>query len=119
MIASLVRFAARSPATRHRAFREVRYFCTWLRAAGYTDNDPFRGLRNVRLPRTIVPPLTPAEIARLLAGCDGATVVGRRDRAILLTLLDTGLRCAEAVQLDLADCAWAERRVSVELRRGR
>ena len=47
----LARFAARSPDTRHRYFREVRCFCTWLRAAGYTANDPFRGLRNVRLPR--------------------------------------------------------------------
>ena len=42
---------------RRRYFREVRCFCNWLRAAGYTDNDPFRGLRNVRLPRKIVPPL--------------------------------------------------------------
>ena len=66
----------------------MRCFCNWLRAAGYTDNDPFRGLRNVRLPLKIVPPLTPAEIACLLTCCDSATVVGRRDRAILLTLLE-------------------------------
>ena len=118
VIAYLARFAARSPDTRHRYFREVRCFCTWLRVAGYTDNDPFRGLRNVRLPRTIVPPLAPAEIARLLAGCDGATVVGRRDRAILLTLLDTGIRCAEAVGLDLADCALTERRLLVRQGKG-
>ena len=48
------RTGARSPDTRHRYFREVRCFCTWLRAAGYTapnDPFPFRGLRNVRLPR--------------------------------------------------------------------
>ena len=41
VIAYLVRFAALSPDTRHRYFREVRCFCTWLRVAGYTDNDPF------------------------------------------------------------------------------
>ena len=110
VVAYLVRFAARSPDTRHRYFREVRCFCTWLRVAGYTENDPFRGLRNVRLPRKVVPPLAPAEIARLIACCDTRTAMGRRDRAILLTLLDTGIRCAEAVQLDLADCALAERR---------
>ncbi len=79
MIASLARFAAQRPATRHRSFREVRCFCTWLRAAGSTANDPFRGLRTVRLPQTIVPPLAPAEIGRLLACCDPATPVGRRD----------------------------------------
>ena len=117
VIAYLARFAAHRPASRHRAFREVRCFCTWLRAAGTTTNDPFRGLRNVRLPRKIVPPLAPAEIARLIACCDATTVVGRRDRAILLTLLDTGVRCAEAVGLDLADCALPERRLLV--RRGK
>ena len=113
VVAYLARFATHRPDTRHRYFREVRCFCNWLRVAGYTANDPFRGLRNVRLPRKVVPPLAPAEIARLLACCDGATVVGRRDRAMLLTLLDTGVRCAEAVGLDLADCALTERRLLV------
>ena len=96
----------------------MRCFCTWLRAAGYTDNDPFRGLRNVRLPRKIVPPLAPAEIARLIDCCDMRTAMGHRDRAILLTLLDTGIRCAEAVQLDLADCALTERRLLVRQGKG-
>ena len=118
VIAYLTRFASLSPDTRHRYFREVRCFCTWLRAAGYTDNDPFRGLRNVRLPRKIVPPLAPAEIARLIACCDARTAMGRRDRAILLTLLDTGVRCAEAVGLDRADCALAERRLLVRQGKG-
>ena len=118
VIAYLARFTAHRPDTRHRYFREVRCFCTWLRAAGYTDNDPFRGLRNVRLPRKIVPPLAPAEIARLIACCDAATPMGRRDRAILLTLLDTGVRCAEAVGLDLADCALAEQRLLVRQGKG-
>ena len=118
VIAYLVRFAALRPDTRHRYFREVRCFCTWLRAAGYTENDPFRGLRNVRLPRKVVPPLAPAEIARLLACCDTRTAMGRRDRALLLTLLDTGIRCAETVGLDLADCALTERRLLVRQGKG-
>ena len=69
-------------------------------------------------PTTIVPPLAPAEIARLIACCDAATAMGRRDRAILLTLLDTGIRCAEAVGLDLADCALTERRLLVRQGKG-
>ena len=117
VIAYLARYANHSPDTRHRYFREVRCFWNWLREAGYTQNDAFRGLRNVRLPHRIVPPLSPEEIARLLACCDAATAVGRRNRAILLTLLDTGVRCAEATALDLADCALPERRLLV--RRGK
>ena len=114
----LVRYADHSPDTRHRYFREVRCFFNWLRTAVYTTNDPFRGLRNVRLPQKIVPPFTPAEIQTLLAGCNAGTPIGSRDRALLLTLLDTGLRCAEAVALDLADCDFAARRVHVRHGKG-
>ena len=118
VIAYLARYAGHSPDTRHRYFREVRCFWNWLREAGYTDSDAFRGLRNVRLPHRIVPPLAPAEIARLLGCCDHGTVVGRRNRAILLTLLDTGVRCAEATALDLADCALPEHRLLVRHGKG-
>ena len=118
VIAYLARYADHSADTRHRYFREVRCFWNWLREAGYTDNDAFRGLRNVRLPHRIVPPLAPEEIARLLASCDTATPVGRRNRAILFTLLDTGVRCAEATTLDLADCALPERRLLVRHGKG-
>ena len=65
----------------------------------------------MRLPQTIVLPLAPAEISRLLACCDPATAMGRRDRAIVLTLLDTGVRCSEAAHLDLADWRLPERRL--------
>ena len=47
----LGQFARLSLETRHRYFREVRCFFNWLVAAGYLAETPFRGLRNVRLPR--------------------------------------------------------------------
>ena len=77
-------FQARRPATRHRYFREVRCFFNWCVAAGFLDHTPFRGLRNVRLPSEVVPPFRPAELARLVAACDPATAVGRRDAAVVL-----------------------------------
>ena len=80
--AAALRYAEHSPDTRHRYFCEVRCFFNGLRAAGYTENDPFRGLRNVRLPQKIVPPFTPVEIQALLAGCNGGTPLGgARSRA--------------------------------------
>ena len=96
----------------------MRCFFNWLRAAGYTENDPFRGLRNVRLPAKVVPPFTPAEIRALLAACNSGTPMGSRDRALIVTLLDTGLRCAETVGLDLADCDFAARRLHVRHGKG-
>ena len=97
-------FQARRPATRHRYFREVRCFFNWCVAAGFLEHTPFRGLRNVRVPSEVVQPFPPAELARLLAACDPATAVGRRDAAVMLLFLDTGIRCAELSALDLADC---------------
>lgn len=71
--------------------------------ADLLQNNPFRSLRNVRLPQKIVRPFSPEEITTLLAACDPNSQIGVRDRAILLVLLDTGIRCSELVQLNLDD----------------
>ncbi len=89
--------------TRHRYFREVRCFFNWCIEAGLLDASPFRGLKNVRLPQRIVAPYSAADIRQLLGHCDAEQPVGARDRAVVLTLLDTGVRCSELVSFDLAD----------------
>jgi site-specific recombinase XerD len=103
LYAYLGRFNSYSFETRHRYFREVRCFFNWLVQAGYLDESPFRSLRNVRLPQKIVQPFSPEDVSQLLICCDPATAVGTRDQAILFTLLDTGIRCSELVQLSLED----------------
>lgn len=103
LYAYLGRYTSHSLETRHRYFREVRCFFNWLVAAGYLEETPFRSLRNVRLPQRIVQPFSLDEVARLLACCEAESPIGARDRAILLTLLDTGIRCSELVQLNLED----------------
>ena len=104
--------------TRHRYFREVRCFFNWLVDAGYLAESPFKGLKNVRLPQRIVEPFSPADIERLLAGCDGASALGARDRAMVLSLLDTGLRCSELVQLSTDDLNLDTRRLLVRHGKG-
>ncbi len=104
LYAYLARFSSGySLETRHRYFREVRCFFRWLVAAGFLPESPFRSLKNVRLPQRIVRPFSPDDVAQLLARCDPDAAVGARDQAILLTLLDTGIRCSELVQLRLED----------------
>ena len=111
-------FQARRPATRHRYFREVRCFFNWCVAAGFLDHTPFRGLRNVRLPSEVVQSFRPAELARLVAACDPASAVGRRDAAVVLLFLDTGIHCAELSALDLADCDLPRRRLLIRHGKG-
>jgi len=60
------------------------------------------GRRRTTLPRGIEP-----EAARaLLRSCDRRTVVGRRDYAVLITLLRLGLRAGEVARLRLDDFDW-------------
>ena len=105
-------FTGHSLETRHRYFREVRCFFNWLVELDYLERSPFRGLKNVRLPQRIVEPFSGEEVEILLQAC-GDGPMGRRDRALLLVLLDTGARCSEIVQLDVADLDLDRRRLQI------
>jgi integrase/recombinase XerD len=50
--------------------------------------------------------LEPTEVRRLLAACDRRTRQGRRDFAILTTLVRLGLRAGEVAALELDDIVW-------------
>ncbi len=50
--------------------------------------------------------LQPEEVERLIASCDRASPVGRRDRAILLLLARLGLRAGDIVNFRLSDIDW-------------
>lgn len=57
--------------------------------------------------------LQPEEVERLIASCDRASAVGRRDRAILLLLARLGLRAGDIVNLRLSEIDWKGASVSV------
>src|SRR5664280_395980 len=57
--------------------------------------------------------LHPDEVERVIASCDSATSIGKRDRAILLLLARLGLRAGDIVQLRLADVDWKEAGICV------
>jgi len=57
--------------------------------------------------------LQPDEVERVIASCDPATPVGKRDRAILLLLARLGLRAGDIVQLRMGDLDWKEAWIAV------
>lgn len=57
--------------------------------------------------------LPPEDVERLIASCDRATAIGRRDRAILLLLARLGLRSGDIVHLRLSDIDWKEASIQV------
>ncbi len=113
----LGRFTNLSLDTRHRYFREVRCFFNWVMSSGYLPATFFAHLRNVRLPQKIVRVFTPDDLRQLLAACP-ETPLGARDRAVLITLLDTGLRVSELVRLTLDDVDLETQRLRVLYAKG-
>jgi site-specific recombinase XerD len=75
----------------------------WAVDEGEIDRSPMAKMRAPLVPE--VPPavLTDAEIARLLATCDGRTFVDRRDLAVFRLLIDTGMRRSELTGLKVSD----------------
>src|SRR3990172_2620471 len=89
--------------SRHRWHREVRFFFSWLLRMGYIDTHPFAHIKNLRLPQKVVQPFTEADIARLLNASFPTPYLAARNRAIMLLLLDTGIRANELICLKLED----------------
>jgi len=79
---------------------------TWLRylvEEGDIPENPMRRVAMPRLEKRVPPPFAPEEVQRLLAACDRRTPKGLRDYALILCLLDTGLRAAELCSLRVKD----------------
>jgi site-specific recombinase XerD len=57
--------------------------------------------------------LPPEDVERLIASCDRASAVGRRDRAILLLLARVGLRAGDIVRVLLSDVDWKTASIQV------
>jgi integrase/recombinase XerC len=105
--------------TQHRRFREARAFFSWCERMGYIDVHPFKGVTNVRPDTKVIEPFTRNDIEQLLSFCDLTTEVGIRNRAIILLLLDTGMRRAELEGLDIQDVDLATGRAFIRHGKGR
>lgn len=89
--------------TQHAHARGVKTWLRWLEAEGDIDHNPMRRVTMPRLEQRIPPPFTPADVFALLAACDRHTATGARNYAIVLTLLDSGLRASELTSLRVGD----------------
>ena len=86
----------------------VRSFLRFCQLEGLTDADlsaaalSMTGRRHSPLPRGV----PQSDVSAMLRSCDRTTAVGRRDHAVLTTLLRLGLRANELASLTLEDIDW-------------
>jgi integrase/recombinase XerC len=93
-----------NPGGVHMHFRVVKTFLRWYEREEEPSgwNNPIKKVKAPKLPEKVLEPADLGDVAAMLKACREHRL-GERDKALLLTLLDTGLRANELTSLDLAD----------------
>jgi integrase/recombinase XerC len=91
------------PATTHNRYRGLHAFFKWAVAEGDLAGSPMDGMRPPQLPEQPVGVVRAEHLTRLLRTCEGRDFTSRRDTAVILLLVDTGMRRAECVGMTLDD----------------
>jgi len=92
-----------SPHTVQGKVRALKAFASWLFNEGYTSDHLLLNLKLPKTPVNLIEPLTGAEIDQLLDYQNPLTAIGCRNVAMLVLMLDTGLRVSELCGLRFED----------------
>jgi integrase/recombinase XerC len=91
-----------SPTTAQHSYCALRAFFAYLESEGFVSDNPMTRVAKPKRKQSVIPTLNQSQVEALLATC-GRDFYGVRDRAIILTLIDCGLRVSELVTLKLDD----------------
>jgi len=90
-----------SPKTVQCHVRALKAFSSWLYVEGHTKDNRLKNLKVPKAPTKVIQPLTPEEIKKVIVKIKRSSPTGWRNYAILVTLLDTGLRASEIASIPL------------------
>ena len=96
-----------SPSRQHQAYRTLKTFFRWCVETDVLPDSPLRGF-TMRTPKTLPDVPTEDELRAVIAACPD-TLEGFRNRTLLLTLADSGLRAGELLRLLVEDWRTADR----------
>jgi len=105
-----------SPKTVHETQLGLRRFFRFLVAEGELDSDPTERMKLVRYRVEPQPTYSEQEVRQLLSACDASNPAGMRNRALVTTLFDTGVRAGELVSMQVP--SWDRRIVRVDGKTG-
>jgi integrase/recombinase XerD len=89
--------------TQHAHARGIKAWLNWLVSEDDLELSPMRKVTMPKLEKRVPAPFTVEDVQELLAACDRKTAKGSRDYALVLMLLDTGLRASELLSLRVGD----------------
>ncbi len=95
-----------SPETIYSRVRDLRSLSNWMYQEGYTKRPIFERLELPKLPQKKIDVLSPEEIKQILDSINPNTLNGARMMAMILVMLDTGIRAGELVGMKMADMDW-------------
>ncbi|MFE7105580.1 tyrosine-type recombinase/integrase [Streptomyces sp. NPDC057575] len=87
-----------SAVTAHQYFRSLKTFFNWLVDEEELSRSPMRTMKPPAVPETVVPVIPDDALKKLFATCKGKDFKSRRDMAILMLFLDTGVRLSELTE---------------------
>jgi site-specific recombinase XerD len=97
-----------SHTTVHHYFVVLANFFGWTVREGFVKENPTAKIKIAKPRAKVIKPYTPEEVCRMIAVCDfdyanNAKFLGSRNKAIVLVLLDSGVRLSELVGMTLDD----------------
>ncbi|MEU7331367.1 MULTISPECIES: tyrosine-type recombinase/integrase [Streptomyces] len=92
-----------SASNAHNHFRSLKTMFNWLVDEEELDRSPMRTMKPPALPEVEVPVIPDADLKALFATCKGKSYADRRDMAILMLFLDTGVRLSEVTDRRVCD----------------
>lgn len=109
-----------NPGGRANIYGAVRAYLRWHKAEfNLADWNPLDRISTPKASKEIKQPIALDAFQRLIAVCAGRSLAALRDRAILLTLLDTGIRKQEITDLNYDDVNLANGEVYIRSGKGR
>ena len=93
----------KTPNTVIARLKGVRRFSAWLAGRDEIPRDELTGIKAPKADEPVVPDLTAAQLAALLATCKGKEFHNVRDRAIIRFMTETAARASEVIHMDKAD----------------